>query len=202
MCCWLPPAILAIKRKRPDMSIDLLCGPCQPMYWSPIRRLTTCGPCPFPASSAPARGSQRLEIAADIGALAAPNRLPPRPYYASRSLVGRPARLSGGIPHRHGYATRGVAPFLTAPCQFQHQHALEQNLRLAETWVGAIARDHSPARIPACRRRSASHRAAFAEVGHFLQEGRMSVCIRVPAAPANCGRKKLGASRRCPGGRL
>lgn len=136
------PAIQAIKRKRPDTSIDVLCGPWSADILAPYREIDNVRALPFPGfqrSSAGQTNAWRL-------LLSSARQL--RKIGYRRAFIMRPDHWWGallaflaGIPDRHGYATPGVAPFLTTACQLQHEHALEQNLRLAESWIGAIERE-------------------------------------------------------------
>ncbi len=178
------PAIRAIKRKRPDTAIDVLCGPWSADILAPYKEIDRVRTLPFPGfqrSSAGQPNAWRLLLtsARDL-----------RRIGYSRAFIMRPDHWWGallaflaGIPQRHGYATPGVAPFLTAACQLQHQHALEQNLRLAESWVGAIEREQVRLEYPLAAADRAHIAGRLQDWG--IQTGGNYVCIHPGSGAAS-----------------
>ncbi len=130
------PAIKAIKSQRPELSIHVLCGDsCADMlaHFDEIDRVLTL---PFP-------GFQRGGAAGGNPYLLALRwaRKLRRVGYGS-AIIMRPDHWWGamlaylaGIPQRIGYSEPAVAPFLTVARALRHQHAVEQNWRLAEAFV-------------------------------------------------------------------
>lgn len=144
------PAIQAIKRKRPEISIDVLCGPWAADLLAPYDEIDQVLTLPFP-------GFQRSsDSASNPWKLALRSARWLRSIGYSCAIIMRHDHWWGallaflaGIPVRVGYNAGHVAPFLTEPCDYQHQHAVEQNLRLVETWMGALKRDDIRLNYPA-----------------------------------------------------
>ena len=137
------PAIQAIKRKRPDMSIHVLCGEWAADLLSNYDEIDLALTLRFPgfqrhASSRPPNpwllAVKSAQMLRQIG-------------YSSAIIMRRDhwwgAMLAffAGIRERIGYDLPNVAPFLTTALKYRQQHAVEQNLRLAEPWTGAIKPD-------------------------------------------------------------
>ncbi len=136
------PAIQAIKRGRPELSIHVLCGPwCAELlanYEEVDRALTL----PFPGFG---RGGPRggnawnlaLQSAWKLRRIGYDSAIIMRPDHWWGALVAKLA----GISQRIGYDQPGVAPFLTDSRRLEHQHVVEQNLRLAEMLTGKKSGD-------------------------------------------------------------
>ncbi len=130
------PAIRAIKAARPKLGIHVLCGPwCADLlaHYDEIDQALTL---PFPGfQRAPATSGNPYALL-----LRSARKLRKTGY--DSAIVMRPDDWQGallaflaGIPQRIGYDRAGVAPFLTLARPLVHQHAVEQNLRLAEAFV-------------------------------------------------------------------
>ena len=134
------PAIQAIKRKHPDMCIHVLCGQWSADLLSNYDEIDLVLTLQFPGfqrhPSSPPRNpwllaAKSAQMLRQIG-------------YSSAIIMRRDhwwgAMLAffAGIRERIGYDLPNVAPFLTTALKYQYQHAVKQNLRLAEPWTGAI----------------------------------------------------------------
>jgi len=137
------PAIQAIKRKRPDMSIHVLCGEWSADLLANYDEIDLVLTLRFP-------GFQRhaSSAAGNPWLLAAKSAQMLRQIGYSSAIIMRRDHWWGamlaflaGIRERIGYNLPNVAPFLTTALQYQNQHAVKQNLRLAEPWIGAAASD-------------------------------------------------------------
>ena len=135
------PAIQALKRCSPQTSIHALCGdwsaPVLANYPEIDRVLTI----PFP-------GFQRGERTANSPwRLAMQTARMLREFGYGAAIVMRPDHWWGalvthlaGISRRIGYDVGNVAPFLTEVFQLEDGHAIEQNMRLVESWTGEVER--------------------------------------------------------------
>lgn len=140
------PAIQLLKRRRPDLGIDLLCGEWSAEIPAAYREIDQVLTLPFPGFH---RGADAYRNPA-ILALAWARRLRREPYDCA--FIMRPDHWWGaclaylaGIPERIGYAAPGVEPFLTRALAHSHQHGLLQNLQLVSSWLGES--DNSPAKL-------------------------------------------------------
>ena len=133
------PAIQALKRSRPDMSIHVLCGEWAAdalARYDEIDRVLTL---PFP-------GFQRVESSALAPwLLAAQSARRLRRIGYGSAIIMRPDHWWGalvahlaGISQRVGYGLDPVAPFITDIFEFKHQHAIAQNMRLVSPWTGSL----------------------------------------------------------------
>jgi len=129
----MTPAIKALKRGRPELSIHVLCGPwCAELlenYEEADRVLTL----PFPGfqRDGGVRGNPyklALQSARQLRRIGYDSALIMRPDHWWGALLATLA----GIPQRIGYDLPGVSPFLTAARPLEHQHVVLQNLRLVE----------------------------------------------------------------------
>lgn len=133
------PAIQALKRSRPDLSIDVLCGEWAAealANYDEIDRVLTL---PFPgfqraASSTLAPWRLAMQTARSLRRVGYASAIVMRPDHWWGALVARLA----GIPRRVGYDLQSVAPFLTEKVNHEHCHAVEQNMRLVSSWTGAL----------------------------------------------------------------
>lgn len=149
------PAIQALKRWRPELSIHVLCG-----EWSAdvlavypeIDRVLTL---PFPGFL---RGDEEttnpwrlaLSSARTLRNIGYGGAIILRPDHWWGALVSYLA----GIRVRVGYDVGSVAPLLTEAYPFELRHAVEQNMRLVELWTGAESADDLRLQFPvqACDR--------------------------------------------------
>ena len=134
------PAIQAIKRKRPDISIHVLCGQRSADLLSNYDEIDLVLTLQFP-------GFQRHTVSRTRNPwlLAMRSAQMLRQIGYSSAIIMRRDHWWGamlaffaGIRERIGYDLPNVAPFLTTVLKYQYQHAVEQNLRLAEPWIGDI----------------------------------------------------------------
>jgi lipopolysaccharide heptosyltransferase II len=138
------PAVRALRATLPRAEIHALIGPWSANVIGNYDEVDQVLTLPFPGFS--------REAPDDLGS---PYRLV---WRASRQLrrigydsaiVFRPDHWWGallaflsGIPERIGYNLPDTAPFLTQRVPFRHEHAVMQNMRLAQRWTGATnARD-------------------------------------------------------------
>ena len=127
------PAIKAIKRARPELSIHVLCGPwCAELLanYEEVERALTL---PFPGFGRGGSGRGNpwklaLQSAGKLRRIGYDSAIIMRPDHWWGALVSKLA----GIGQRIGYDEPGVAPFLTESRRLEHEHVVEQNLRLAE----------------------------------------------------------------------
>lgn len=127
------PAIRAIKRGRPELSIHVLCGPWCAELLANFDEIDQVLTMPFPGFGRGGRGRGNpwklaLESAEKLRRIGYDSAIIMRPDHWWGSLVAKLA----GIGQRIGYEAPGVAPFLTDARGLVHEHVVEQNLRLAE----------------------------------------------------------------------
>ncbi len=133
------PAIQALKRSRPDLSIHVLCG-----EWSAealanydeIDRVLTLSFPGFARAASSTLGPWRLaaQTARRLRRIGYVSAIVMRPDHWWGALVAHLA----GVPRRVGYDLRNVAPFLTEVVAHKFTHTVEQNLRLVAPWTGHI----------------------------------------------------------------
>ena len=132
------PAIRLIKLERPDIELHVICGTWAAELLAPYDEIDLVLTLDFP-------GFQRQRVSATrnpyLMALDSA-RILRRIGYGS-ALVMRPDHWWGamlaflaGIPERIGYDKANIAPFLTGRLPHQHEHAILQNMRLAQFWLG------------------------------------------------------------------
>lgn len=143
------PAIQALKRMRPETSIHVLCGEWSAEvlanYWEIDRVLTL----PFPGfersnASSPNPWLLAWRTARMLRAIGYDSAIVMRSDHWWGALVAHLA----GIGHRVGYDISNVAPLLTSSCKFEHCHAVNQNIKLAETWMGETIRGDIQLQFP------------------------------------------------------
>ncbi len=180
------PAIQAIKRRNPQLSIHALCG-----SWSAealanypeIDRVLTLDFPGFQRQSQRAGSAWHLAIrtARQLRAIGYSSAIVMRPDHWWGAMV---ARLVG-IEKRVGYDVANVSPFLSSALPFQHQHAILQNMRLALEWTGEIAPDEIKLRYPL---RAADRDAIRTKLrGWQVSDGDDIICIH----PGSGRRSKL-----------
>ena len=131
------PAIQALKRMRPETSIHVLCGELSAEVLANYREIDRVLTLPFPGferSNTSSPGAWRLawRTARMLRAIGYDCAIVMRPDHWWGALVVYLA----GIGQRVGYDISNVAPFLTTARKFEHCHAVEQNMKLVETWMG------------------------------------------------------------------
>ena len=133
------PAIQALKRSRPELRIDVLCGQWAAdvlANYDEIDRVLTL---PFPgferaSGSALAPWQLALLTARRLRRIGYASAIIMRPDHWWGALVAYLA----GIPQRVGYDLENVAPFLSEALAQEYSHAIEQNLRLVSPWTGRM----------------------------------------------------------------
>lgn len=138
------PAIRALKHKRPDISIHVLCGEWSAGVLANYDEIDTVLTLPFPGfnRSAPSGGLPNpYRQAITSGRML-------RKIGYSSAIIMRPDHWWGamlaffaGIRERIGYNLHNVAPFLTTALAHEHQHVVKQNLQLVENWTGELQSD-------------------------------------------------------------
>lgn len=136
------PAIKAIKRGRPELSIHVLCGPSRAELLANFDEIDQALTLPFPGFGRGGVGRVNpwklaLQSAGKLRRIGYDSAIIMRPDHWWGALVAKLA----GIGQRIGYDQPVVAPFLTDSRRLEHQHVVEQNLRLAEMLTGIPADD-------------------------------------------------------------
>ena len=134
------PAIRAIKKKRPDISIHVLVGSWSANVLANYNEIDLVLTLPFPGFNRnPSREIPNPYLQAIKSA-----RLLRKIGYSS-AVIMRPDHWWGamlaffaGIRERIGYKIANVSPFLTTAFDYQHQHVVKQNLELVNNWTGRI----------------------------------------------------------------
>lgn len=134
------PAIRALKHKRPDISIHVLVGEWSADVLANYDEIDLVLTLPFPGFN---RKSQPNLPNPYMQAISSARKL--RQIGYSSAIIMRPDHWWGamlaffsGIRERVGYDVHNVSPFLTNRLAYHHQHVVEQNLRLVETWTGQV----------------------------------------------------------------
>ena len=137
------PAIQAVKRTRPDMEIHVLCGEWSAELLANVDEIDLVLTIEFPGFR---RGESRVARNSYLTALKAAGLL--RGIGYSSALIMRPDHWWGamlaflaGIRQRVGYDMSNVAPFLTDKVPHHYQHAVKQNMRLVERFLGSSDHD-------------------------------------------------------------
>lgn len=138
------PAIQAIKRSNPKLSIHALCGEWTAEVLANYPEIDRVLTIPFPGfrrSKQKAMSPWRLavETARRLRAIGYGSAIVMRPDHWWGALV----TYMAGIENRIGYDAANVSPFLTKAYPFEHRHAVEQNMRLVEGWTGEITRSNT-----------------------------------------------------------
>ena len=132
------PAIRLIKLERPDIELHVICGKWAAELLAPYDEIDVVLTLEFP-------GFQRQRVSATrnpyLIALDSARML--REIGYGSALVMRPDHWWGamlaflaGIRERIGYDKANIAPFLTGRLPHQQEHAVLQNMRLAQFWLG------------------------------------------------------------------
>jgi lipopolysaccharide heptosyltransferase II len=135
------PALRALKVARPSVEIHVLAGAWSApilAHYPEIDRVLTI---PFPGFDR--QSSERGLLDPYTYLLKVSRQLRLIGYEAA--VIMRPDHWWGaalahaaGIQQRIGYNLDDVAPFLTNPIEFRHEHVIRQNLRLIELWTGVL----------------------------------------------------------------
>lgn len=133
------PALQALKRSHPDLSIHVLCGEWAADVLASADEIDRVLTLPFPGfqrASTSALSPWRLAIqtARRLRKVGYASAIVMRPDHWWGALVTHLA----GIPQRIGYDFENVTPFLTEVVDYKPGHAVEQNLRLVSSWTGAL----------------------------------------------------------------
>ena len=133
------PAIQALKRSHPALSIHVLCGEWTAAVLASYDEIDRVLTLPFPgfqraSSSALSPWRLAIETARRLRRIGYASAIVMRPDHWWGALVAHMA----GIPRRVGYDLENVAPFLTEAVEFKYGHAVEQNLRLVSPWAGDL----------------------------------------------------------------
>ena len=133
------PAIQALKRSHPALSIHALCGEWAAEVLAAYDEIDRVLTLPFPGfqrDSSSALDPWRLAIqtARRLRSVGYGAAIIMRPDHWWGALVAHLA----GIPRRIGYDLANVAPFLTEVVRLEFGHAVEQNLRLVSPWTGDL----------------------------------------------------------------
>lgn len=131
------PAIQLIKRRFPDIEIHVLCGPWSADLLANYQEIDLVLTLDFPGfrrqpgTSARNPYLQMLESSRMLRSIGYGSAIIMRPDHWWGAML---AHFSG-IPERLGYDVSDVSPFLTKRLRHQRQHAVEQNIRLAQLWL-------------------------------------------------------------------
>lgn len=134
------PAIRAIKAKHPDISIHVLCGEWSAGVLANYPEIDVVLTLPFPGfqrkvpANTPNPYMQALKSSMMLRKIGYQSAVIMRPDHWWGAML----TYFAGIKERIGYDVGNVAPFLTKVIPYEHKHAVEQNLRLAETWTGEL----------------------------------------------------------------
>lgn len=143
------PAIQALKRSHPALSIHVLCGEWAAAVLAAYAEIDYVQTLPFPgfqraSSSALWPWRLAIETARRLRKIGYASAIIMRPDHWWGALVTQLA----GIPQRIGYDRKNVAPFLTSAMEYKHGHAVEQNLRLISPWIGDVNAAHAKLEYP------------------------------------------------------
>jgi len=137
------PAIRAIKAKHPDISIHVLCGEWSAGVLANYDEIDLVLTLPFPGFQrnppidAPNPYMQALKSAWMLRKIGYTSAVIMRPDHWWGAMLA----YFAGIKERIGYDVKNVSPFLSKIIPYQHQHVVEQNLRLVELWTGELESD-------------------------------------------------------------
>ena len=134
------PAIRAIKQKRPDISIHVLVGEWSSPVLANYEEIDLVLTLPFPGfdrnppENAPNPYIQAIHSSRMIRKIGYSSAIVMRPDHWWGAMLA----FFAGIRERVGYDVGNVSPFLTNAIPYQHQHVVEQNLQLVNTWTGNV----------------------------------------------------------------
>ena len=135
----MTPALQFIKRERPETELHVICGAWAAELLARFDEVDVVLTLDFPGFQRQGRSPRGNPY---LRALDSARRL--RGIGYDSALIMRPDHWWGamlaflaGIEERIGYDHANVAPFLTGSAPHQHEHAVLQNLRLAQFWLGA-----------------------------------------------------------------
>lgn len=178
------PAIRALKRKRPDISIHVLCGEWSAGLLAHYDEIDLALTLPFPGfqrqSSARVKNPWLLALRSA--------RMLRQIGYGSAIIMRRDhwwgAMLAflAGIRERVGYDLPNTALFLTTALVYQHQHAVKQNWRLVEAWAGGFEADQIDLSYPLGADDQAYIERYLLEWG--IPPGRPVICIHAGSGAA------------------
>lgn len=143
------PAIQKLKQTNPQTSVHVLCGEWSAEVLANFAEIDRVLTVPFPGflrGDEPARNPWRLalETARMLRKIGYGSAIIMRPDHWWGALV----TFLAGIELRVGYDISNVAPFLTEAFRFDYCHAVEQSMRLVESWTGEIGHEDIALRYP------------------------------------------------------
>ena len=134
------PAIHALRRARPDAELHVLAGPWSASLLADNEDVDVILTIPFPGFSRSPKANLRSPYqqlwrsARQLRQIGYSSAVIFRPDHWWGAMLARFA----GIPVRVGYDLPEIGPFLTEKHAYTPGHAVEQSLRLVETWTGAV----------------------------------------------------------------
>ena len=137
------PAIRAIKKRNPDISIHVLCGEWSAGVLANYDEIDVVLTLPFPGfqrnppTDAPNPYLQALSSARMLRKVGYKSAVIMRPDHWWGAMLA----YFAGIKERIGYDVKNVSPFLTKLIDYEHRHVVEQNLRLVQSWTGRLDED-------------------------------------------------------------
>jgi heptosyltransferase-2/heptosyltransferase-3 len=144
------PAIHALRRARPDAELHVLAGPWSAAVLADNDDIDVVLTIPFPGFSR----SPKANLRSPYEQLYRSARQLRRIGYSS-AVIFRPDHWWGamlarfaGIPSRIGYDLPEVGPFLTEKTPYTGGHAVEQSLRLVQSFTGALDTSSVPLTFP------------------------------------------------------
>lgn len=146
----MTPALQFIKREKPQTELHVICGGWAAELLARFDEVDVVLTLDFPGfqrqvcspMSNPYR--QALDTARLLRRIGYDSALVMRPDHWWGAMLA----FLAGIRERIGYDNASVAPFLTARAPHQHEHAVLQNLHLAQFWLGAAHIRDAEFRLP------------------------------------------------------
>lgn len=144
------PAMRALKAAQPYLEIHVLAGPWSATLLSNVEEVDLVLTIEFPGFN---RSQEKKNVVDPyLQVLRVSRQL--RQIGYGHAVVMRPDHWWGamlahmaGISERIGYNTQDVSPFLTTAHDLVHEHVIRQNLRLVESWTGALDTPDVPYRF-------------------------------------------------------
>lgn len=136
------PAMRALKEARPYTEIHVLAGSWSASVLANVPEVDMVLTIDFPGF---ARGEEKSNYFAPYTQLMKVSRQLRQIGYGHAVIMrhdhwwGAMLAYVAGISERIGYDVENVSQFLTQAIPFQHEHVIQQNLRLVEQWTGKIA---------------------------------------------------------------
>lgn len=135
------PAMRALKHARPYTEIHVLAGPWSADILANIPEIDQVLTIDFPGFKRTQQKKnyfqpyfQLLKVARQLRQIGYGHAIIMRPDHWWGAMLAHVA----GIPERIGYQVESVAPFLTRSIPYTYEHAVQQNLRLVESWTDSL----------------------------------------------------------------